>query len=317
MLSVIVPVYNTAKYIEKCLDALINQTKKDKIEIILINDGSTDNSDEVIKKYISRLDAENKKMLKYYSKENEGIAKTRNYGIEKATSEYVMFVDSDDYIDTQLVEKLEKYMEQKIDLIKFKLQKVDENGKLIEKIDGPVFDETTGEQAFNYLYSKDVLLDSPCVYVIKKELFTKNNFKFKQTYHEDFGLIPLIILSAKTVVSTNFYLYYYVQASNSITRNEDYNKTIKKMKDSLLQYDNMLQKIEQYNLKKRTEENVKIYYTNAIILKLKELKEEDKKFFIHEIKQRRMISNIKVRNLKQLFKKIILVCNIKLYLKLK
>ena len=86
MLSVIVPVYNTAKYIEKCLDSLINQTKKDKIEIILINDGSTDNSDEVIKKYISRLDAENKKMLKYYSKEIEGIAKTRNYGIEKDTS---------------------------------------------------------------------------------------------------------------------------------------------------------------------------------------------------------------------------------------
>ena len=317
MLSVIVPVYNTAKYIEKCLDSLVNQTKKDKIEIILINDGSTDNSDEVIKKYISRLENENKKMLKYYSKENEGIAKTRNYGIEKATSEYVMFVDSDDYIDTQLVEKLEKYMEQKIDLIKFKLQKVNENGEVIEKIDGPVFDEVTGEQAFNCLYSKDVLLDSPCVYVIKKELFTKNNFKFKQTYHEDFGLIPLIILSTKTVVSTNFYLYYYVQAGNSITRNEDYKKTIIKMNDVLAHYDNMLKEIEKMNLSKKTKENVKIFYTNAIILKLNEIDDKDKNYYIKEFKKRKFSKNIKARNLKQLIKKILLKINVKLYLKIR
>ena len=105
-ISVIVPVYNTSKYICKCLDSLINQTIKNEIEIIIVNDGSTDNSEEIIKNYIEKQ--ENKNLIKYYKKQNEGIAKTRNFGIEKATGEYILFVDSDDYIDNKLIEKLEK-----------------------------------------------------------------------------------------------------------------------------------------------------------------------------------------------------------------
>ena len=152
---------------------------------------------------------------------------------------------------------------------------------------------------------------------MKKELFTKNNFKFQRTYHEDFGLIPLIIVSAKTVVSIPDYLYQYVQSPNSITRNEDYKKTLKKMDEVLAHYDNMLKEIEKIELSKRTKENLKIYYTNAIILKLQELKEKDKSKYIHEIKKRKMQNNIRARNLKQLIKKIILKININLYLKMR
>ena len=97
-ISVIVPVYNTANYIERCLDSLINQTIKNEIEIIIINDGSTDKSEEVIQNYIERQ--EQKELIKYFSKSNEGIAKTRNFGIEKANCNYILFVDSDDYIDS-------------------------------------------------------------------------------------------------------------------------------------------------------------------------------------------------------------------------
>lgn len=349
-ISIIVPVYNTAKYVERCLDSIINQTylkeadmkqvnmnqtdmkqidrkkvsmnqpnknqvKKEEIEIIVVNDGSTDNSEEVIKSYIN--EHKNVLQIKYYVKENTGIAKTRNFGIEKASAPYILFVDSDDYIDIHLIEKLETYMEQDIDLIKFKLQRVKQNGEVLEKVDGPVFDKVTGEEAFNKLYSEDILLDSPCVYLIKKELFTKNNFKFQRTYHEDFGLIPLLILKAKTVVSTPDYLYSYVQAPNSITRNESYEKTLKKMEDALGHYDNMIEQTKKMELQKTTLENVKIYYTNAIILKLKELQEKDKNHYIKEIKKRKLYNNIKARNLKQLIKKVILKINVKLYLKLR
>lgn len=314
-ISVIVPVYNTGKYVEKCLDSLINQTVKNELEIIIVNDGSTDNSEEVIKKYMKKQ--ENQEIIKYYAKENEGIAKTRNFGIEKATSEYIMFVDSDDYIDEKTIEKLKPYIDNHIDLIKFKLQRVDENGKIIEKVSGPTFENMTGEEAFNIMFSEDVLIDSSCVYLIKKELFTKHNFKFQQTYHEDFGLIPIIILVAKSVVSTSYYLYQYVQSSNSITRNEDYAKTKKRMDEVLVHYDNMLETIQNINLNKKTIENVKIYYTNAIILKLKDLKEEDKDKYIKEIKKRKMYDNIKVRNLKQMLKKMLLRINVKLYLKMR
>lgn len=322
-ISIIVPVYNTGAKLKKCLDSLVNQTIKD-IEIIIINDGSTDNSEEIIKEYIKeykeQIEAnsnEDAVKIEFYSKENEGIAKTRNYGIEKANSDYILFVDSDDYIDKKLVEKLLPYIEQNIDLIKFKLQRVNENGEILEKTDGPVFEKTTGQDGFNKLYSQDVLLDSPCVYLIKKELFKKNNFTFKRTYHEDFGLIPLVIVSAKDIVSTPYYLYSYVQSSNSLMRNDDYNKTLKRIEDVWFHYDNAMNQIDKMNLEKTTKENIKIYYTNAVILKIYELKEEEQKQFIKEIKKRKMYKNIKPRNLKQQIKRYLLKFNIKLYIKMR
>lgn len=313
--SVIIPVYNNGKYIEKCLNSIVGQTKNSDLEMIIINDGSTDNSEDIIKQYIEK----NKDIvnIKYYSKQNEGVAKTRNLGIEKATSDYIMFVDADDYIETKTIEILEKYIEQDIDLIKFKLQRVDENGKIKEEVNGPIFDKITGEQGFNKLYGEDILLDSPCVYLIKKELFTENNFKFQRTYHEDFGLIPFIILVAKTMVSIPEYLYKYVQAPDSITRNEDYGKTIKKMEDVLFHYDNMLKVVEKLKLNEVTKQNVKIYYTNAIILKVQELNKESQKKYIKEIRKRKMHKNIKIRNIKQLIKRLLLKWNIKLYLKIR
>lgn len=314
-ISFIVPVYNTGLYIKKCLDSIINQTFKEKIEIILINDGSTDNSDELIKEYIEKNNS--KDIIKYYTKENEGIAKTRNFGIDKANGKYIFFVDSDDYIDKETIKKLKPYIDNNIDMIKFKLQRIDKNNNILEKVDGPVFGETSGEEAFNMLYSEDVLLDSPCVYVIKRNMFTQNNFKFNRTYHEDFGLIPLIILKAKSFVSIPDYLYYYVQGDNSITRNNDYEKTIKKFEDALFHYDNAIEKINKMNLNRKSKENAKIFYTNAVILKLYEIKDEDKNKFIKEIEKRKMYKNIKPRNIKQIIKRNLLHFNVKLYLKMR
>ena len=314
-ISFIVPVYNTEIYIKKCLDSIINQTFKEEIEIILIDDGSTDNSDELIKEYIEKSNY--KDIIKYYTKENEGIAKTRNFGIDKANGEYIFFVDSDDYIDKETIKKLKPYIDEDIDMIKFKLQRIDKNNNILEKVDGPIFTKISGEEAFNILYSEDVLLDSPCVYVIKRNLFTKNNFKFNRTYHEDFGLIPLIILKSKSFISVQNYLYYYVQGENSITRNDDYSKTIKKFEDALYHYDNAIEKINKMNLNRKSKENAKIFYTNAVILKLYEIKEEDENKFIKEIEKRKMYKNIKPRNIKQIIKRNLLHFNVKLYLKMR
>ena len=313
-ISIIIPVYNTGIKLEKCLNSIINQTKKTDIEILIINDGSTDNSEEIIKQYIEKNNKSNN--IKYFSKGNEGIAKTRNFGIEKAISKYIMFLDSDDYLETNAFEILEKYIDKNIDLIKFKLERVNEKDEILEKVSGPVFEVTNGQDAFNRLYCEDVLLDSPCVYLIKKAIFTENNLKFERTYHEDFGLIPFIILSAQTVISIPEYLYKYVQAPNSITRTEDYNKTIKKMEDVLFHYDNMLNMIKKLQLEEITKENIKIYYTNAIILKLNELNKNSQKLYIRMIKQRKMYKNIKPRDLKQLVKRLLLKYNIRLYLKI-
>ena len=312
-LSVIVPTYNAGNNIKKCIESILNQNIQN-VEILVINDGSTDNSGQIVKEYVKQ----NPKTITYYEKENTGVADTRNYGISIAKGKYILFIDSDDYMKQGLLQEIQKYIEQDIDIIKFKLERVNEYGDILEEVDGAVFDKCDGETAFNMLCFSDVLLDSPCVYVFKRELFELNNFKFKvNTQHEDFGLIPLVILKAKSVISINIYGYCYLQTNDSITRNEDYSKTLKKFNDVLLHYDNMLEFIEKEKLKENTIKNVKIYYTNAIILKLKELKKQDLNIYIKQLNKRKMINNIQVNNIKQLIKKLILRINIKIYLKLK
>ena len=315
-ISIIVPIYNAEKNIKKCLESINEQIAlESEIEVILINDGSTDNTDEIVKEYIEKH--MKNKDVKYFTKKNEGVAKTRNYGLNKSTGDYILFVDSDDYISNDTIKILEPYIQKNIDIIKFKLQRLDETGKIIERVDGPVFDGITGQEAFNKLYSTDVLIDSPCVYLIKKDIFTKNKLEFKGTYHEDFGLIPILIILSSKVVSLPDYLYQYIQGQDSITRNDDYDKTLIKMKDCFFHYDRMLKIIENIKLDKITKENIKIYYTNAILMKLSNLKENDKKTFIKEMKDRKMYNNIKIRNIKQLIKKIILNIDVNLYFKLK
>ena len=312
-LSVIIPVYNADKTLKKCIESVLKQKDED-LEIVLINDGSTDASDKIIQEYKEK----NPKIISYYKKKNTGVADTRNYGIKKAKGTYILFLDADDYLDIHLYGLVKQYMEKGIDLIKFKLQRENEKGKVIETVDGPVFEDKTGEEGFEKLYATDVLLDSPCVYVIKKEIFTKNKLEFKVgTEHEDFGLMPFVIVLAKTMISINFYGYHYVQVKGSITRNDSYEKTKKKANDALKQYDEALLKIEKYQLNKKIAETLKIYYTNAILLKIETLEKKDQKEYIKEIRKRKMTKNIKAKDIRQLFRKIILSLNIRWYLSLR
>ena len=312
-LSVIIPVYNADKTLKKCIESVLKQKDED-LEIVLINDGSTDASDKIIQEYKEKKP----KIISYYKKKNTGVADTRNYGIKKAKGTYILFLDADDYLDIHLYGLVKQYMEKGIDLIKFKLQRENEKGKVIETVDGPVFEDKTGEEGFEKLYATDVLLDSPCVYVIKKDIFIKNKLEFKVgTEHEDFGLMPFVIVLAKTMISINFYGYHYVQVKGSITRNDSYEKTKKKANDALKQYDEALLKIEKYQLNKKTAETLKIYYTNAILLKIETLEKKDQKQYIKEIRKRKMTKNIKAKDIRQLLRKIILNLNIKWYLSLR
>ncbi|MCK9478230.1 MAG: glycosyltransferase [Firmicutes bacterium] len=98
--SVVVPVYDTEKYLKRCLDSIVNQTFKE-IELIIINDGSPDNSRKIILEYV-----ENSPDIVFIDIENKGVSNARNLGLERATGEYIIFVDSDDYLDITAIEKL-------------------------------------------------------------------------------------------------------------------------------------------------------------------------------------------------------------------
>lgn len=304
MISIIINAYNAEKTIEKCINSILENEYED-YEIIVVNDGSTDKTEQ-----IAQLFASNK--IRYYLKKNTGIADSRNFGIEKAKGEYITFVDSDDYVSNEYFEGLSKYLNEGIDIIKRKAVIINKDKE--EKILGPVFDKCTGEEAFNKLCFNDNYIETLWSYIIKKSLFEENGFRFTPNrFHEDFELLPLIILKAKTMVSLDKYIYYYVQTDGSIMREENREKTIKKAEDTLYHYDNILKQIEKYNLGKITKENVRIHCTNAILLKVKELEGKAQKDYIKELKKRKIYKNIKVRNIKQLIKKILLFVNIKWY----
>ena len=310
--SVIIPVYNVEKYIDKCLESVVNQTYND-IEIIVVNDGTKDNSEEIINNYLKKYNN-----VKYLIKENGGLSDARNYGVKYATGEYIAFLDADDYLDYNLFSNLQSYMNQNIDLIKYKMIRVDENGNNIDKINGPVFEKMNGQQAFNELFCKDTMMQPAWLYLYKKSFWDENKFEYPVgKLHEDFAITSLIILRAKSVVSTDIYGYYYVQSSERITRGNEQSKVMRRAMDLLEHYDYMIGKIKGYNLDKTTEENVKIYYTNCIILKLGELSKENKKIYKKEIENRGLYNNIKARNIKQLIKKLLLKMNVNLYLKMR
>ena len=312
-MSVIIPVYNTEKYIEKCLESLAGQTMQD-FEVIIVNDGSTDNSKKVIKDYMKNSNLD----IRYLEKENGGLASARNYGVERALGKYISFLDSDDYLDKDLYKNLEKYMDENIDLIKFKMKTVDEKENVIEKLYGPVFEVCSGEEGYKRLCTTDKYMDPACIYLYRREFFVENNFKYKLRYHEDFGLTSLIIIQAKTFVSTESFGYNYLQTGESLTRGKDYKKNIDRAKDMLAHYDNMIAVIDAYyNISDETKDLVKRYYTNSVVLKADTLKGEDKKRYIKEIKDRFMYRNIKPENLKQKVKRMLLKYNVSLYLKMR
>lgn len=312
-LSIIIPVYNVENYIKHCLDSIKSQTMND-FEIIIVNDGATDNSETIIKEYQKNNP---ELIIKYFKKENGGLASARNYGVKYADGDYISFIDPDDYLDNNTYEDLKIYMDEKIDVIKFKLKLVNTKNEIMELVSGPVFSKCSGEEAYKILCVSDKFMDPACIYLYRRKYFVENNFQYRLRYHEDFGLTSLVIVNAKTFVSTNCYGYNYLQTDNSLTRDNDYNKNKLRAKDMIAHYDYMIENIEKYNIEKETKEFVKRYYTNSVILKTQTLNEKDQKEYIKEIKQRKMYKNIKANNIKQLIKRILLAIDVKLYLKMR
>ena len=257
------------------------------------------------------------RQITYLKKENGGLSDARNYGLEYTSGDYIAFVDSDDYISENLYANLLPYMNEKYDMVKIKIELVGEDGKTIKKNESPEFKDKNGEETFEILYKTDVMTEVAWGYIYRRDFWMKNNFKFaKGMYHEDFGLIPIIILNAKKVASSLVGTYFYVQTEHSITRG-NLERKCKMADDLILHYDNMLKTIENMDISKHSKENIKIYYTNCLILETDNLNGKLRKDYIKKLKERKLSNNIKPRNLKQILKKMLLNMSVELYLSLR
>lgn len=203
-ISVIVAVYNTEKYVEKCLNFLLNQTYQN-LEIIVVEDGSTDNSKKVLEKY-----SNNDKIKLIYNKKNSGLSYSRNIGLENATGDYIGYIDSDDYVDLDYYEKLmQAIIDNKAEIA------ICDMKILYEETNMEVISRCCNSEEFNiYNVVNNGLAASACNKLFKKELISK--YKFAEgKVNEDIAVVIPTLVSAKKIAYANTY-YYYVQRGGSI-----------------------------------------------------------------------------------------------------
>ena len=210
-ISVIVPVYNVEKYLPQCLDSLVNQTLKE-IEIILVNDGSTDNSEIICRAY-----AEKDCRVKVYSKPNGGLSDARNYGLRMATSKIVGFVDSDDYIDHDMFQVLlEKKERSNAEIAVGGVKMATNDGKVY--MVRSVEEETilNRHDAMKELLKSKKILNSVCNKIFNISLFEQIEFPVGKLYEDEYVTYKLFD-QANRVAMTNQVFYYYRSSPNSIT----------------------------------------------------------------------------------------------------
>jgi len=229
-ISIIVPIYNAEKYLNKCLDSLMAQTKEE-LEFILVNDGSTDNTEQIIKEYQD-------KRIKYFKNKNQGIGKTRNFGIEKAKGKYIMFLDSDDYLEKNACEVLfNKAEKDNLDIVICDFYKIYDNGSK-EEVKQPSFKNSS-------LKDNPKILNenlSPWAKLYRRDLISKNSIKFVENLkYEDAPFVAEALDKAKRIGKVEECLNYYVIHGNSETTVRD-----KRVFDILL----VIDKIRKYFAKK-------------------------------------------------------------------
>lgn len=307
--SVIVPVYNTYDFLDKCLDSIVDQTvSREKYEIIIVNDGTPDNSEEIILKYKEKYP----KTIKYIKKENGGLSSARNEGIKHVEGEYIVLVDSDDYLDKHLFEMLEAHIEgnHKPDVVRINSRDV--------KIDGTTIQEVIIKKSRDEIeLLKNVMqanaLEVPWAYVYKTSFFKKENFKYEHKIHEDYGLTPIILYKAEKISYLNYIGYNYVEREGSIMAETKYEKMKQRVDDMFYLY-----KIHMETIKKDTKKGklLRGYSLEAMLSKLTFLNKEDLDIKLKEVKDYIDASDIYCYNFKKMLKKTVLVLNIKLYLNL-
>ena len=267
LISIIVPVYNTEKYLEKCICSIISQTYKN-IEIIIVNDGSTDNSKRICEKYEKK---DNR--IKLINKENGGQGSAKNIGIDYATGNYIGFVDSDDYIDEDMYETLYNLcVKNDADISMVAFNKVID-GKVMKTMD--FGGETIVFDKFNAM--KELLLDREIKSynwnkLYKKELFEGIEFSEKLKY-EDIDINVKLFEKINKFTYKKIPKYYYVQRNNSIVNCKSYDNlkdyvTVTKQRYEYLY--NKYEEIEKYNAMGFIA-NMTIIYKNAIVYDIPEL----------------------------------------------
>lgn len=214
MLSVIVAAYNVENYIEKCVDSLVSQTYKN-LEILVINDGSTDKTLEVLEKYKKNNN------VKILNKPNGGLSSARNYGIKNSKGEFLTFVDGDDYLEKEAYEiSLKKIQEEKSELCIFGFSKIYDKKEKKIHLNKNLYKEEFLKKIFSKSDEASIIV---CNKIFKSTLIKENEIFFEnKAYFEDTGFIFRYLYFVKKISIIDKAFYNYLQRKGSITKKIDY-----------------------------------------------------------------------------------------------
>lgn len=319
-ISIIVPVYNNEKYIDKCVESVLCQTYEN-WELILINDGSTDNSLSMCEKY--KKDCR----VKVVSQENSGVSATRNKGIELATGEYVTFIDSDDFVSNDYCSLLFSFMSENVSMVVLGLQKLMSDGKL-KKIRHRLKE---GYYSFAELQDKIIddgtlsgfTLHSTCSVLYRKELLINNSIFFNSEikYNEDGLFNALYFLSAKEKAYIDYNITPYTYRENVLSAthtvdltSEMYEKNRQMIKASIINIGGLFlsSDILSVQLKRRM---VSLFLEEAIYgLKKKNVDYANFKSLIKKYNIKENISTVCFSDMKISKRVLVLLLKLKLYL---
>ena len=231
--SVVIPVYNVEKYIKECLDSLVNQgLKPEDYEIIIVNDATPDKSMDVVQKFIKLHPALNVRLINHAK--NKGLGPTRNTGIDAASGKYVVLVDPDDYLDSMSLKYIkQRAVETGADVIVTKVQGFPEPG-VTRTFDAP----NLHEKSYNHLDADEFYLklsktsmehDPTVTYICSREFLNRNNFKFENTFDEDFKWSTKVMLNSKR---PNLYwgpYYHYRLRPSSLSADKSFDRAKNKL----------------------------------------------------------------------------------------
>lgn len=247
-LSIIVPFLNVEHYISKCIESLLNQDIPLKeYEIILIDDGSSDRSCEIAESFIA-----NNSNIKLYTQDNIGVGAARNKGIRESHGSYLLFVDSDDYIETRCLNKLLSYIEHnELDLLRFAFTTVRHDGLFVPKRKSYTHSISFNKHAVDGISFLSDNLGWGCYawqFMIKASFIKSNQLFFNETiYFEDIEWLTRTLMKAKKIVSIEQQVYYYLQRSGSIMQSVTFQKKNKFLDDKIFVL-NILKTLAQANL---------------------------------------------------------------------
>lgn len=219
LVSIIVPVYNTEDYLYSCIESLVNQSYKN-IEIILVNDGSTDNSPNIIKTF-----AEKDKRIKVINKSNEGVTIARKTGWQHSSGKYCLFIDSDDYIELKAIEYFINIISNKeYDFIVGNYDIIYNNGK-IEKANNKMYPlgEISTSNYIDISLNKNKGMSSIWIGIFKSEVIKEEAFNIKKEIFrgEDGTTLLWILNNIESILITDYVFYHYVQRNDSVTHIKD------------------------------------------------------------------------------------------------